>query len=240
MILTNAKPLATAIATNIMSKNLINPTALVNLAGTAAPLASMLLFAAPIPTIRQVTQDKDSGSLPLLPYTCTIASCFVWSMYGVLVKEESIWATNAIGVVTGLFYFIQFARFAPKQSSTLPGSISQHIQGILAIMLLTCAAAIALPPKAVGMMGVMLTIALFSSPLAALKTVLQTKSAASIPLPFTLASIANCFLWSVVGLFSMKDFNVVFPNSLGLLSGLVQVFLKILYRNGGKELEMAM
>ena len=73
---------------------------------------------------------------------------------------------------------------------------------------------------------------MFASPLAALRSVLQTRSARGIPLPLTLATILNCFLWSVAGLGEFHDFNVYFPNLLGLAFGLVQVWLKIFFDCG--------
>jgi solute carrier family 50 (sugar transporter) len=84
-------------------------------------------------------------------------------------------------------------------------------------------------------MGVLLCMVMFGSPLATLKTVILTKSARSIPLPFTVASTINCFLWSVAGLFKLKDFNVYFPNLVGLTFSLVQVALKLKYGDGGEH-----
>jgi hypothetical protein len=49
---------------------------------------------------------------------------------------------------------------------------------------------------------------------------------------FTLGMGLNCFLWSVAGLFDLKDFNIYFPNILGLLSCIAQFALKIIYGNG--------
>jgi hypothetical protein len=79
---------------------------------------------------------------------------------------------------------------------------------------------------------------MFASPLSALKTVLQTKSAQSIPLPFTLATVANCFLWAVAGFKDFHDFNVYFPNSVGLGLGLTQAALKVMYGNGSPMTSM--
>ena len=87
-------------------------------------------------------------------------------------------------------------------------------------------------PAAIGQAAVVVCIALFASPLSTLQTVVQTKSAASIPLPFTLASVLACFLWSVTGFLQLHDLNVIVPNTLGLISGLAQVSLKLVYGNG--------
>jgi solute carrier family 50 protein (sugar transporter) len=132
---------------------------------------------------------------------------------------------------------LQFTKYAPKQSPTFPGSVMGHIQGCVAFVLLTVGMALTLskPAPLVGNLGVVLCVAMFGSPLAALKTVVSTKSAESIPLPFTLASVLNCFLWTVVGILDMNDVNIYVPNVLGLTFGLIQVGLKLVYGSAKKN-----
>lgn len=168
-----------------------------------------------------------------------IASSFLWLSYGVLIHEPAVWRTNTCGLFVALFYFIRFIKFAPARSPTLPGSIRQHANGVLAIVFGTIGiiylSPIQDPSSLVGNIAVVLCVAMFASPLSALKTVLQTKSARSIPLPFTIATIVNCFLWSVVGLFDIRDFNIYFPNLLGLACGVVQLALKLYYSGGAEK-----
>jgi solute carrier family 50 protein (sugar transporter) len=234
----------------------------VSLCGNIAPMAAMVVFFAvsdvcdqpssslldnqtqnlfpvssqPYPTINQVSKEKSVGSLPLLPYSSMIANCFLWLMYGVLKQETKIWGTNLIGLTCGLFYFLKFSKYAPPKAPTLPGSIRQHVNVNLAVMAATFSFMYLLPLRdptsIIGNLAVLFCIAMFGSPLASLKTVLQTKSAKSIPLPFTLATVVNCFFWSVTGLLDMKDANIYIPNLLGLTFGLAQVALKFLFSDG--------
>ena len=122
-----------------------------------------------------------------------------------------------------------------KGATNLPGTVSQHSNYGSIIITLTALIAFTLSndlaSAIIGKVGVFFCIILFASPLAALKNVIKTKSAKSIPLPFTLTCVANCFLWSVYGL-DLKDFNIYFPNLLGLLSSLVQLGLILFYGNG--------
>jgi solute carrier family 50 protein (sugar transporter) len=189
------------------------------------------------------------GPLPLLPYSSMIANCFLWITYGLLKNEPKVWGTNLLGLFFGVYYFLKFTKYAPAKSSTLPGSILQHVNACLSVIAVTFGLVYISPFKdpasIIGNLAVMFCVAMFASPLAALKTVLQTKSAKSIPLPFTLATLLNCFLWSVVGLFDMKDVNIYLPNLLGLACGLAQLTLKLLYgdgtgNNGESELELLM
>lgn len=170
-----------------------------------------------------------------------IANCFLWTVYGILKQESKIWATNGIGIAFGLFYFLRFIQFAPPKSPSFPGSITQHITACLGVLAASAIIIASFPvPEAaaiIGNLAVLFCVAMFASPLASLATVLKTKSASSIPLPFTLATVMNCVLWSVAGLFQMKDMKIYFPNLLGLTFGLAQVLLKLIFGNGSSSME---
>jgi len=210
-----------------------------------APFAAIVVFMAPYPTIRKVQADRSVGSLPLLPYSSMVSNCVLWCAYGILIKERKVWFTNLVGLVFGLFYFLKFVKFTPPKSTSLPGTVRQHLQGCMATMaglaawILICYLTVHRKGMwmnyASGLIGntaVFFCLLMFASPLSSLQTVLRTRSAKSIPLPFTLATILNCFFWSVAGLGEFKDFNIYFPNLLGLAFGLIQVGLKILFDYG--------
>jgi solute carrier family 50 protein (sugar transporter) len=131
-----------------------------------------------------------------------------------LKNQPKVWVPNSIGLCLGCYFFVKFRQYAPSKAPTLPGSIRQHVNAIrsviLSVFLLIYISPFKDPAAIIGQAAVVFCIAMFGSPLAALKTVLETKSAKSIPLPFTLATIANCFLWSITGLFEMHDKNIYF------------------------------
>ena len=186
--------------------------------------------------MQQIVRAKSVGNLPLLPYSSMFANCFLWSSYGLLKREVRIWATNGIGIAFALYYFFTFSCHSPPKSPTIPGSIQQHVRANAVVVAATFASIylspISDPASWIGNIAVLFCVAMFGSPLAALRTVLQTKSAKSIPLPFTLATVLNCFLWSVFGVMELNDKNVFVPNLLGLGLGLWQVILKIIYGDG--------
>lgn len=208
----------------------------VKLCGSLAPIASIVVFLAPMPTIRSILRDKTVGSLPLLPYSSMIASSFLWTMYGILKSEPKVYASNGIGFCCALYYTRSFLTYAPKASSTLPGTVAQHLIGCATVASATIVVAASGHPTAsdwIGKAGVVFCVALFASPLAALKTVLQTRSASSIPLPFTIACAINCACWVVWGWFAMHDSNIYVPNILGLAFSLTQLALKLHFPGGG-------
>lgn len=208
----------------------------VSLSGQMAPMAAFVVFMAPYPTIRQIRMDKRVGKMPMLPYSSMVVNCFVWMVYGLLKLEQKVWLTNSIGLLMGLFYSLQFNQFCSPNASNLPGTKRQHKIGSASIMFFTALCAKLLPSemaiRLIGLMGVFFCVILFGSPLSSLKEVVTTKSAKSIPLPFTVACVINCLLWSIFGTLEAKDFNIYFPNLLGLFLGFVQLSLLAIYGNG--------
>ncbi len=162
---------------------------------------------------------------------------------GVLKKDSKVWTPNLFGLICGINYFYQFRKHCKEGANNLPGTVSQHLNYGASIIAATAMVAIMLSTNVasaiIGKVGVLFCVILFASPLAALQTVIRTKSAKSIPLPFTLTCILNCFLWTVYG-FDMKDFNIYFPNLLGLLSSLAQLALIALYGNGTPHQQLPM
>ena len=191
-----------------------------------------ILWKQPIPTIRQIVRTGTVGDLPLLPYTTMVASCFVWFIYGILTRETLIWGTNIIELVLSVYYFVEFTNYAPRKSPTFPGSVLTHIRGVLGICAISIFIALFFFDSRIPIIGditVLLTIATFASPFAALKAVLQSQSSQAIPWAFTLAAFTNCFFWSVVGILDMKDVYVSIPEVSGLVMTLIQILLKLYF-----------
>lgn len=190
----------------------------------------------PMSTMFQIWEDKSVGYLPLMPYTTMLTNAFLWFIYGFMLQEPSIWTGSAVGFFAGCFYFLEFCRFAPKRSHTLPGSVVQHFHFCFAVLGATLVLAVAPFPfegvTIIGQAAVFFCVAMFASPLAALPTVLETQSAKAIPLNYTIAVLLNSALWTIVGLFEMQDKNIYIPSMLGLVLSIVQVGLKIVYGNG--------
>ena len=204
------------------------------LCNTIAPFTSIGMFLSPIPTIRNIVKTGTVGDLPLLPYTSMITSCFVWIIYGLIQHQPIVYFTNLIEFILSIYYFIEFTNYAPQYSITFPGSVYNHIHFTIFIWCITIVIAIFFFNKTskiilLGDLTVLLTILTLASPLTAINAVLHNENSSSIPWPFTIAAILNCFIWTIVGIFELHDSYVYFPEILGLLFGTLQIFLKIKY-----------
>ena len=210
-------------------------SAVVEMCARAAPYCGVVIFLAPLPTIRQIAREKTVGSLPLLPYSSMVCSGSIWALYGYLKDLPGVWRCNVAGVVLGSYFMMVFLRNCGPKQSNLPGTAGQHLQGVAAVIVLNlCLVASDKFDHAtdiIGHEGVFFCVLMFGSPLASLRTVLASRSAASIPLPFTAASLVNCAAWSVMGLWQVRDFHIYFPNFLGILCAAAQLALKCVYGN---------
>jgi len=177
--------------------------------------------------MRQIAISRSVGSLPLLPYTSMVANCLLWLLYGLAKQDIRIWGTNAFGLCCATLYCIVHMQYSPRLPPTVRNGYIMTLGGIAFVYLSPLDHA-----TVFGNTAVLFSVLMFGSPLAALQTVLKTKSARSIPLPFTLATLLNCILWSIVGWMDMKDANIYLPNLLGLAFGIAQVVLKLMYKDG--------
>ena len=227
-----------------MTENTTFPI-IVTLCSELAPVTAVLLFLAPLPTIYNVYTKQAVRDLPLLPYSSMVSNAFLWCTYGVLKHEPAVYVSNGVGLIMGSFYCAIYIKYSqdfpvaiepPEMKPCSHKKSHFHLFGMALVVAvcLTIATAtfldVAVRREIIGIMGIVACVALFASPLAALQTVIEKKSAASIPLPFTVASGANCLMWTITGFFQMHDLNIIVPNTLGLFCALVQVALKIAYR----------
>lgn len=87
-----------------------------------------------------------------------------------------------------------------------------------------------------GYIGTAVSVVVFFSPLATLKRVIETKSAASIPINLSLMIFVSSVLWVATGLLD-SDYFITGLNAAGIVLGLVQIVLYCIYRPKGMEEE---
>lgn len=162
-----------------------------------------------------------------------LMNAFMWFSYGFLRDEPKIWTSNGVGFFLGCFYFLEFVRYAPKHSPTLPGSVTSHFHACFVAVLGTLLLALMEPDGIViGHIAVFSCVAMFAAPLAAVPTVLETRSANAIPLVYTVAVFLNCILWTIIGILDMQDIHIYGPTLLGLILSGVQLWLKLKFGSG--------
>ena len=124
----------------------------------------------------------------------------------------------------------------PKNQDNLPFKVKHHcIFACAWAMMLAAIVLVNDKAKAtdlLGKLGCIICGVMYGGPVAAIRTVIQTRSTASISFPYTVATTINCLLWFVFGVLVSKDFYIWSPNILGLASAAVQFGLFAVYRKG--------
>ena len=82
---------------------------------------------------------------------------------------------------------------------------------------------------AVGYMGCALAVAMMSSPLATMRTIVAERRTDSMPLPMTIATFGNALSWTAYGAIVAHNPIVWAPNGLGLVAATAQFGLYAVY-----------
>ncbi|POM77843.1 MtN3-like protein [Phytophthora palmivora] len=117
---------------------------------------------------------------------------------------HKIWARAACVLAAGTFYLIVGSSGATNQTHDQVASTF-------------------------GFIAVTINIALYASPLAGMKKVIQTKDASSLPITISAVFLGNAALWVVYAV-AAGDMFVMVPNVLGMILCAAQVGLYIKYR----------
>lgn len=202
---------------------------------TLPTLGSLAMYLSPAPRMYNIYKTKTTGEMPLLPIVCMFTNCHMWVMYGLFVDDVFPLSTSMfIGECFALVYTIIFTVHADDRKK----AFRIITVALCAVALATLYAVIAYAGVTgqsnhsiglvLGYVGIATTLVFFSSPLATIRRVLRTKSAASIPIPLCAMGMTCNTLWVIYALIIMDAFILV-PNAVALCFTLSQVLLYIKY-----------
>ena len=158
----------------------------------------------------------------------------IWSYYGHLRDDLILLISNIAGVLCGCSYFITFCVYANP-------AVSRYYTKILFYSVLIGLFAMKLPDFIepsnrqfifdwVGLMASITSVALMSSPLCSIRSVLTQKSTESMSFLVSCAMSTNGLTWSVYG-FVIEHGNafIIVPNVIGFIAGCFQMALFCMY-----------
>ena len=207
----------------------------------AAQGASVMLSLAPSFAMIDVFKAKSTGQRPLLPYSATFVNGVTWTCYGLLANNPEVVLTNSFQALCGFTCCCIFAVNMPINTDNLPFTFKHHFV-FACVWGLVLAAIILLNDEVVacdllGKLGCCICVVMYSGPMAAIQTVVQSRSTAILSFPYTVATTVNCTLWFFMGVLVSKDFYIWSPNVLGLAAAAIQFALFAVYRKGKKSVK---
>jgi uncharacterized protein with PQ loop repeat len=199
-----------------------------NVLSSAGPFFFFLLQISGLRTVWDIRKNQTTVPHQYLPFLSLLVNGVIWSTYGFLSMNVSIYGPNLSCAAFGAFYCYMYAQYKPQTESL----VNQNAIG-LAIAAVTVAVAmtlqVAFATKVIGSIGACISLLLMSSPLAQINQVITQKSSAMLPFWFTVAAFCNSATWTAYGYLIINDPFVFIPNGLGLLSTFVQLSLFVLY-----------
>uniref|UniRef100_A0A7S2C5U8 Sugar transporter SWEET n=1 Tax=Haptolina brevifila TaxID=156173 RepID=A0A7S2C5U8_9EUKA len=188
------------------------------------PVLLQFVFFSPLPAVREFHRTGTTGDVSIMPYSMMVANGTLWFTYGALLGNPTIMVPNITAIVMGIGYCSVFWRNRSPQAQPLP-----YLVGSGGLCAVTVGAAVALPlaeaQNFIGYLGCAVCVGMFSGPLASMSVILRDRSAASIPLGFTLFSTLNTTTWLAYGALVLHDPFIWGPNVLGLASSVAQIGL---------------
>mmetsp|Transcript_35575 Transcript_35575/g.69681 ORF Transcript_35575/g.69681 Transcript_35575/m.69681 type:complete len:245 (+) Transcript_35575:218-952(+) len=198
-------------------------------APAAGAIFSSSLALGPMPAVLEARRAEMLGDVNPDVFPVLFVNCVAWCIYSVNIKNSWLFFGNIAGVLSGFFYLLSaYGLSAAKVRQKL----EVMAIGLAAALVLTCFAAVAVWEEhrtdLLGFFANAIVFAVFSSPLSTFGDVIKTKNSASINRPFGIIQVFNCIVWVSYALYIHDNYLLV-PNLVGLVLGVIQVFLMVIY-----------
>ncbi|KAF7049024.1 hypothetical protein CFC21_057640 [Triticum aestivum] len=204
--------------------------------GIVGNIISILVFTSPIATFRRVVRNKSTEEFRWLPYVTTLLYTSLWAFYGFLKPGGLLLITvNAAGAALQVTYVALYLAYAPRDTKVKMAKVVVGVNicffaAVVLVGLVALHGAVRL--FAVGVLCSALTIAMYAAPMAAMRTVVKTRSVEYMPFSLSFLFL-NGGIWSVYSLL-VKDYFIGIPNAMGFVMGTAQLALYMAYRNKKK------
>ncbi|OIW15252.1 hypothetical protein TanjilG_16502 [Lupinus angustifolius] len=200
-------------------------------------VASVSLYAAPITTFKRVIRKKSTEEFSCIPYIIGLFNCLLFTWYGLPVvsyKWENLplVTVNGVGIVLELSYVLIYFCYASAKGKAKVTMVATPVLLLFCITAIVSAFAFhdnAHRKQLVGSIGLVVSIAMYGSPLVVMKKVIQTKSVEFMPLPLSLCTFLATTLWLTYGAL-IRDIFVAGPSVVGIPLGILQLVLHCKYR----------
>ncbi|KAI3960422.1 hypothetical protein MKW98_017146 [Papaver atlanticum] len=205
--------------------------------GIIGNVVSILLYAAPIITFRRVIEKKSTGEFSCIPYVSALLNCIIYTWYGSPLVSRgwenlSLVTINGVGIALELSFISIYFWYSSPRGRKLVTLIMAPL--MFAMLVVICCLTFELEDRLVrkaivGSIGLVVSIAMYGSPLVAVERVLRTKSVEYMPFNLSLFSFLTSLSWLVYGLLG-NDILLASPNFLGVPLGILQLVVYFINR----------
>ncbi|XP_077968220.1 sugar transporter SWEET1-like [Styela clava] len=200
-----------------------------DLLSNACIVFTIAVFSTGIPQCLQMVKQESTNNVPFLPYLMTNFNNIAWILYSTLTKDSTLFIVNAIGSILQTVNMVVYFRYSTSKVKEFQQTAVASLCISICWIYISSSSDKAMATNIMGMLCTIITVLMFSSPLAEMKTVVEKKSTDSISFPLTVTTFFCTILWTLYG--SMKkDPYIIIPNFLGLLTSLPRFYLFSKYK----------
>ena len=200
--------------------------------GTA--LATYFYIAPVVPFWKLIKGEITCKESPGVLLICSFLNCILWSDYGLLTDQFSVYFANGVGgTITLIFITIYLIHLANKK---LLLSCFYNMFLIACVVELYFLCYYVVPSKATGIAANIFNVLMYAAPGEKIYTVCKTDNYTLIPIFSTMGALICSTSWMLYG-FYQGDFLLVLPNALGMASAVVQLVVYIIVRGRKKRKE---
>ncbi|OWY93661.1 MtN3-like protein [Phytophthora megakarya] len=203
-----------------------------------ASICSVAMILSSVPAMYRIHKRQDTGEVALFPLVGLWINCHVLMLYGWATADYfPLFATYLFGDIVAVMYIVVFFRWTKQRGYALKAIGASFVVVVITAVytILGMTGVTGQSTDQVGLVtGYMMAVGsvlLYISPFETIKTVLKTRSGASIPFGMCLAGATSNVLWMINGLLT-SDIFIFLLGTVCASLGLVQVVLYLIYRPG--------
>ena len=198
--------------------------------GTA--LALYFYIAPIVPFVKVIKGEMTCKQSPGVLLLCSFLNCILWSDYGLITNQFSIYLANGLGGTITLIYITIFLIHVADRKVLL--SLFYNFFLICCIVEIYFVFYYLVPSKVTGIIANVFNVLMYAAPGEKIYQICKGASYQLIPIWSTIGGTACSTSWMCYGIYQ-KDIYVVIPNALGVLASIVQIVIFVIYRRKQKN-----
>ena len=198
--------------------------------GTA--LALYFYIAPIVPFLKVIKGEMTWKQSPGVLLLCSFLNCILWSDYGLITNQFSIYLANGLGGTITLIYITIFLIHVADRKVLL--SLFYNFFLICCIVEIYFVFYYLVPFKVTGIIANVFNVLMYAAPGEKIYQICKGASYQLIPIWSTIGGTACSTSWMCYGIYQ-KDYYVVIPNALGVLASIVQIVIFVIYRRKQKN-----
>ncbi|XP_072167117.1 sugar transporter SWEET1-like isoform X2 [Diadema setosum] len=195
---------------------------------------TVYMYLSGISTCTLLFRSRSSSNISFVPFITTAVNIMMWLWYGFLCLDTAIIIVNIMGLTVQLIYISIYIYF--REAKLRP--IQLTIAGIAFMVGLYIYVSEFVPTRAssrkqVGLIASIVTILMYISPVCDIVYCIRVKSARTISVSMSLATLCSSSLWLTYGIL-LNDTFIALPNIPGLLSSVSRLIILWKFNGAGR------